>query len=140
MSASAPPPAAPGGRTFRQKLSSVLALFTSTGTLFCCALPSAIAALAGGAAVASFVSTFPWLVPLSQHKGWIFLGSGLMIALSGVLIYRPRGAVACTIAGGEGCAVAGRFTKVTFWLSAAIFSVGTFFAYGLVPALRFLDA
>ncbi|PAP74661.1 hypothetical protein BSZ37_20285 [Rubrivirga marina] len=121
-------------------MSSVLALFTSTGTLFCCALPSAIAALAGGAAVASFVSTFPWLVPLSQHKGWIFLGSGLMIALSGVLIYRPRGAVACTIAGGEGCAVAGRFTKVTFWLSAAIFSVGTFFAYGLVPALRFLDA
>ncbi len=140
MSAPAPLPAAPGGRTFRQKLSSALALFTSTGTLFCCALPSAIAALAGGAAVASFVSTFPWLVPLSQHKGWIFIGSGLMIALSGVLIYQPRGAVACAVAGGEGCAVAGRFTRATFWLSAAIFSVGTFFAYGLVPVLRLLDA
>lgn len=126
-------------RTYRQKLSSYLALFTSTGTLFCCALPSAIAAIAGGAAVASFVSTFPWLVPLSQHKGWIFLGSGLMILLSGILIYRPKGKVACTIAGGEGCEVAGRFTKAMFWLSVTIYVVGAFFAFGLVPVLRLLD-
>lgn len=126
-------------RSFRQKLSSYLALFTSTGTLFCCALPSAIAALAGGAAVASFVSTFPWLVPLSQHKGWIFLGSGLMILLSGILISRPTGKVACTIAGGEGCEVAGRFTKAMFWLSVTIYAFGTFFAYALVPLLRLIE-
>ena len=54
-------------RSFRQRASSYAALFTSTGTLLCCALPSALAALAGGAAVASFVSAFPWLVGLSQH-------------------------------------------------------------------------
>ncbi len=123
----------------KQKLASFLALFSSTGTLLCCALPSAIAAVAGGAAVASFVSTFPWLVSLSQHKEWIFLAAGLMIVLSGLLVYRPKGRVACSLTGGQGCDVAGRFTKVMFWLSAAIFCVGVFFAYALVPLLRLLE-
>ena len=126
-------------QTFKQKLASFLALFTSTGTLLCCALPSAIAVIAGGAAVTSFISTFPWLVPLSRQKEWIFLASGLMIVLSGVLIYRPKGRLACTITGGQGCEVAGRFTKVMFWMSAGIFDVGVFFAYALVPLLRLLE-
>ena len=126
-------------QTFRQKAASFLALFTSTGTLFCCALPAAIAGIAGGAAVASFVSTFPWLVPLSQNKEWIFLASGLMILLSGILIYRPKGKVACTIAGGEGCEVAGRFTRVMFWSSAGIYAVGAFFAYALLPLILLLE-
>lgn len=133
------PPYRTERRSWTQKLSSYLALFTSTGTLICCALPSAIAALAGGAALASFVSTFPWLVTLSQHKEWIFLGAGVMILLSGTLVYRPKGKVACTIAGGEGCAVAGRLTKAMFWLSSGIYATGAFFAYALVPILRVLE-
>lgn len=128
------------GGGFQQKLSSYLALFTSTGTLICCALPSALAAIAGGAAVASFVSIFPWLVPLSQNKGWIFLGAGLMIVLSGILIFRPKGRVACSITGGAGCEVAGRLTKVMYYLSVAIFAVGSFFAYALVPLLTLIRA
>lgn len=124
--------------TWRQSAANVLALFSSTGTLLCCALPSALAALAGGSAVISLVSTFPWLVPLSRHKEWIFLGAGLMIALSAFLTFRPKGRVACTIAGGEGCRVASRFQKVMFWLSAGIYGVGVFFAYAIVPIMRFL--
>lgn len=127
------------GQSWTQKLSSYLALFTSTGTLLCCALPSALAAFAGGAAVASFVSTFPWLVPLSQNKEWIFLAAGLMLALTAVLIYRPKGTVACSVTGGEGCAVADRFTKIVFWTSAVIYAIGAFFAYGLLPLLLLLD-
>ncbi|MFQ5569610.1 MAG: hypothetical protein ACE5G0_08035 [Rhodothermales bacterium] len=123
----------------KQKLASFLALFTSTGTLLCCALPSALAAVAGGAAVASFVSTFPWLVSLSQYKEWLFLSAGLMIALSGLLVYRPKGKVACRLTGSEGCEVAGRFTRVMFWSSAVIFTVGAFFAYALVPLLRLIE-
>jgi len=136
------PPANPQtstGPTWKQKLSSYLALFTSTGTLLCCALPSALAALAGGSAVMSMVSTFPWLVPLSQNKEWIFLGSGLMIVLTAFLIYRPKGKVACSVTGGEGCAVAGRFTRGMFWTSAGIYAVGSFFAYGLLPLMKLLE-
>ncbi|MCH7590213.1 hypothetical protein IIB34_04155 [PVC group bacterium] len=97
-----------------QKLTSFFALFTSTGILLCCALPALIAALAGGAAVSSFVSSFPWLIPLSVHKNWLFLGAGILLIFSGTLTLRPKGKVACTITGGKGCEVAGRFTKLMF--------------------------
>lgn len=118
------------------KVVSFLALFTSTGTLLCCALPSALAAVAGGSAVVSFVSTFPWLVPLSRHKEWIFLVAGVMILFSGVLTYRPKGTVACSITGGRGCAVASQFTKIMFWISVSIYGVGVFFAYALLPIIK----
>jgi hypothetical protein len=125
-------------QTWQQKVSSFLALFTSTGTLICCALPAAVAGIAGGAAVTSMISTFPWLVPLSAHKEWIFLGAGIMLTISGILIYRPKGKVACSITGGEGCEVAGKFTRITFWSSIIIFLTGAFFAYGLYPLQRML--
>ena len=126
--------------TRRQQAASFFALFTSTGTLLCCALPSALAAFAGGAALASFVSAFPWLVTLSHYKGWIFLFAGLMLLVSGALVLRPQGAVACRLTGGAGCEVAGRFSKAMFWAAAIVYVVGAFFAYGLVPLLRLLDA
>lgn len=127
----------PDNQTWKQKASSFFALFTSTGTLICCALPAAVAAFAGGAAVTSMVSTLPWLVPLSANKEWIFLGSGIMLIISGILVYRPKGKMVCTITGGEGCDVAGRFTKIMFWSSVIIYSIGTFFAFALVPIMRF---
>lgn len=123
---------------WQQKISSFFALFTSAGTLLCCALPAAVSAIAGGAAVTSLISVFPWLVPLSAHKEWIFLGAGIMLIISGILVYRPKGKVACRLSGGAGCRTAGTFTKVTFWISVAIYSTGALFAYALVPILRLL--
>jgi len=89
--------------------------------------------------VSSLVSAAPWLVPLSRHKGWIFLGSGVLITASGVLTLRPKGRVACSITGGRGCEDAGRFAKAMLWISAAIWTVGAFFAYAIVPILRLLE-
>lgn len=125
-------------QTWKQKAASFFSLFTSTGTLICCALPAAVAAFAGGAAVTSIISIFPWMVPLSANKGWIFLGAALMLIISGVLIYRPKGKVVCSVTGGESCEVAGRFTKIMFWASVTILLIGAFFAYAIVPIMRFL--
>lgn len=124
----------------KQRVINFLSLFTSTGTLLCCALPAAVAAVAGGAAVGAFVATFPWLIPLSRYKAWIFLAAGLFILLSGILTLRPQGRTACAITGGKGCEVAGRFTKAMFWGSVAIYGIGAFFAYGLAPILRWMEA
>lgn len=126
-------------QTTKQGVVSFLALFTSTGTLLCCALPATITALAGGAALVSFTTNFPWLIEIAAQKGWIFLVSGLMIALSGTLIFRPKGKVACSIAGGDGCAVAGRLTKTVFWFSVGIYAAGAIFAYASVPILRLIQ-
>ena len=133
------PEGSPNQAGLVQRVSGVLALFTSTGTLLCCALPAALGALAGGAAVGSLISALPWLVPLSRHKGWLFLGAGVMIVFTGVFTFRPKGKVACSITGGRGCADASRFAKAMFWISASVYGVGAFFAYAIVPILRLLE-
>ncbi len=122
----------------REKIISFFALFGSTGTLLCCALPAALAAVAGGAAVGTILSAFPWLIPLSQNKAWIFIGAGGLIVFNAILVVRPKGKVACSITGGKGCEVAGAFQKFLLSASIAIYAAGTFMAYGLVPVLQLL--
>ena len=122
------------------RVTGVLSLFTSTGTLLCCALPAALGAIAGGAAVSSMVSAFPWLVPLSRHKIWLFIGAGIMIVFTGFITYRPKGQVACSITGGRGCEDASRFAKVMFWVSLSVYAIGAFMAYAIVPILRLFSS
>jgi hypothetical protein len=123
----------------KEKIISFLTLFTSTGTLLCCAVPAAIATAAGGAAIGAYVSTFPWVVPVSQHKGWIFLTAGLLIAVSSVLTLRPQGRLACALTGGRGCEAAGQFSRVMLWVAISIYGIGAFTTYGLTPILRHLE-
>ena len=59
---------------------SFLSLFTSLGTLLCCALPSLLVLVGLGATVASVLSQAPWLVSMSHHKHWVFLTAGLLIS------------------------------------------------------------
>ncbi len=68
---------------FREsKLVSYGSLFTSFGTLICCAIPSTLVLLGFGAGVASFVSDFPQLIWLSEHKEIVFGVSFGMLGLS----------------------------------------------------------
>src|SRR5437660_9589111 len=71
----------------RGTLLSYLSLFTSFGTLLCCALPSLLVLFGLGATVASFLSAVPWLVSLSHHKNWVFGVSGVLIASNFVYTY-----------------------------------------------------
>lgn len=123
----------------REKLIAFLSLFTSTGTLLCCALPAALAAAAGGAAVGTLITALPWLVPLSRHKAWLFVIAGAVIAANGALAFRPHGKLACAVTGGKGCETAGDLSRAMFWIAAGIYGTGFFFAYLLAPILRFLD-
>ncbi len=118
----------------KNNIMDVLALFSSSGTLICCALPMVVAALAGGAALSSMVSLFPFLVTLSQYKNAIFIFSGSMIALNGYLSFKPLKEIACDVESGEvGCEVAGKYNRKMFYISLGIFSVGVLTAYLLGP-------
>ena len=119
---------------------SVLTLFTSSGTLLCCVLPAVVATIAGGAAVSSMLSAFPFLIPLSMNKGWIFGVSAILIAINGYMVFKPNQEVACDVEVGEdGCEVTGRFNKRMFYISASVLVIGAFFAYALVPILVYFD-
>lgn len=124
----------------RDRTFGFLSLFTSFGTLICCALPSLLVLLGLGATVASFLSAAPWLVTLSRHKGWVFAGSGTLIALNFVYVYalapKLRGAnQVCPVDEPSACRTADRVSRAVLWISAAIYIVGFFTAYLLGPIL-----
>src|SRR3954468_18334067 len=66
---------------------SYLSLFTSLGTLLCCALPSLLVLFGLGATVASVLSEAPWLVAMSHHKHWVFIVAGALISCNFVYVY-----------------------------------------------------
>lgn len=119
---------------------SYLSLFRSFGTILCCALPSLLVLLGFGATVATVLSSAPWLVALSRHKGWVFAVLGTLIAGNLVYIYllsprlRAQG-VACSVGAPEACDTASRVSRVLLWVSAALYAVGLFSAYLLGPIL-----
>src|ERR1700756_3030558 len=105
---------------------SYLSLFTSFGTLLCCALPSLLVLLGLGATVASFLSAAPWLVTLSRHKNAVFLISGLLIGgnLLYVYVIAPRLQAqgdACSADAPDACTSVSRFSRVILWISAALY-------------------
>lgn len=126
----------------RSTLLSYFSLFTSVGTLLCCALPSLLVLLGLGASVASTLSFLPWLVTLSRHKQWTFAISGGLIALSFVNMYfvAPRlRATECTPDGPSACEDASKLSRVLLWVSAAVYTAGFFVAYALGPILTRLE-
>jgi hypothetical protein len=124
-------------------LLTYFSLFTSVGTLLCCALPSLLVLAGLGASVASALSTLPWLVALSHHKRWVFAVSGTLIFLSFVNIYyiaphiRPK---ACAPDSPSACEETGKIGKTLLWMSAAIYVVGFFAAFLLGSILSKMDA
>lgn len=120
---------------------SVLSLFASTSTMFCCALPTLLVTLGLGTVVAGAVSSLPWLVPLSQNKEWVFLASGALIAFNWTLVIRwnRRAANAACVVPGAGdssesaCQTASRFSLVVLWISTALYAVGSVVAFIAFP-------
>jgi len=124
----------------KDKAISVLTLFTSSGTLLCCVLPAIVATIAGGAAVTSMLSSFPFLIPLSMNKGWLFILAAILISINGYMVFKPNQKIACDVEEGEdGCEVTSQFNKRMFYISSIVLVIGAFFAYALVPILVYLD-
>jgi len=122
----------------KEKIISFLSLFGSSTTLLCCALPATLSIIAGGAAVGSLISVFPWLITISRYHNWIFLVAGILLLINGVFVLRPKGKMACAVTGGKGCEVAGSFSKRMFWISIILYGIGFFFAYLYVLIVKFL--
>lgn len=112
-----------------------LSLFTSVGTLLCCALPALFVVLGFGAAFAGLVGSFPQLIWLSENKLWIFGTGAILLAAGGILQWRARF---------EPCPVDPEIAKICassrrsyFWLytiSLGIYLIGVFFAF-IAPTL-----
>ncbi|WP_198262927.1 hypothetical protein [sulfur-oxidizing endosymbiont of Gigantopelta aegis] len=110
-----------------------LTLFTTTGTLVCCALPIIFVTLGLGATVAAMTSAFPILVTMSKYKIWVFAFSGFMLLLSGWSMYRPGRQCPTDKALGQACSRAYLWNKRIYWSSVFIWSIGAFAAFLALP-------
>lgn len=126
------------------RLLAYVGLFSSVGTLVCCALPSTLVLLGLGATVASALASAPWLVALSRHKAWVFATSGTLVAANFYYVYRVvprllarRGACAPD---DPACGRATRTSRRLLWLSAILLALGFAVAYVLPVVLERLDS
>jgi hypothetical protein len=115
-----------------------LTILSSFSTLLCCALPAVLVSLGAGAALASVVTAVPQLIWLSEHKIPLFIFSGCMVALSGIAVYRKRKAPCpADVVQANSCLRLRRWSARIFYLSAALYAIGFFFAF---VAARLLQA
>ena len=112
-----------------------LSLFTSTGTLICCALPALLVALGAGAALSTLISAVPGLVWISEYKEAVFVFAGVMLTVSGWLQWRSRFAP-CPVDVGQrnACLRTRRSSAMVYGASVLVFIVGGFFAF-ILPLL-----
>ncbi len=108
-------------------------LFASSGTLICCALPIILVTLGMGASVAALTSSLPFLIVLSQYKIWVFVFSGLMLAMSAWFIYRPGQSCPTDPQQALICERSKTWNKRIYWFSVVIWSIGFLAAFLALP-------
>lgn len=110
-------------------------LLASTATLLCCVLPAVLVSLGAGAALVGLVSAFPQLVWLSENKAGVFTVAGVLLAVSGVLIWNAR-RLPCPVepAAARACLRLRRLSAWLYAISALMVVVGAAFAF-VLPAI-----
>jgi hypothetical protein len=114
----------------RELALDTLTLFSSLGTLLCCALPALLVSLGAGAAMVSLVTAMPQLVFVSERKVPLFVGAGCMLALSSVSYYRTRNEP-CPIQQQQrrSCLRMRRWSLIMLSISLLAYTTGFFFAF-----------
>jgi len=109
---------------------SLLSLFSSGGTLICCALPALLVSLGAGAVMASLVSSVPQIVWFSEHKLGVFIFAGVMLSISGFLQWKAR-SLPCPSdkALAELCNKTRVNSLRVYFFSVCIFLIGGFMAF-----------
>lgn len=109
---------------------SYLSLFTSFGTVLCCALPSLLVSIGMGAAFAGFIGVFPQVIWLSQNKLLVFGVSGFLIFISALSLYSQRNAP-CPIdpVQAKACTIARKWSLTISYISIFFWLTGAFFAF-----------
>lgn len=110
-------------------------LLASSSTLICCVLPAVMVSVGAGAALAGLVTAVPQLVWLSEHKGLVFGVAGLLLAASGVMLWRAR-YLPCPIdpIAARSCTRLRRISAILYGVSLVAYAAGATFAF-LLPAL-----
>ncbi len=108
----------------------LISLLSSFGTLICCALPALLVSLGAGAVLAGLITNFPQLLFLSKYKIYVFSIAGLLITISGYMLWVNRNAP-CPIdpMAAKLCNRLRKLSIYIYFFSLIIFITGLFFAF-----------
>ena len=114
----------------RNSVLHTLTIFSSVGTLVCCALPALLVSIGAGAVMASLVSAVPQLVWISEHKIPLFVFAGLMLLISSISTYLNRNAQCpADPALAKSCLRTRRVSFGVLLISLTIYATGFYFAF-----------
>jgi len=114
----------------KQTLIPILSLFTSLGTLLCCALPALLVTLGMGAALAGFISSVPFITKISEHKVLVFIIAGILISISSFMQWSGRNRP-CPLDKNKAnaCMKLRKLSIIILIISIIIYVIGAFFAF-----------
>lgn len=127
-----PDTTSPGSSETRTaKAFAFLSLFSSFGTLICCALPALLVAVGLGAAVAGAVSAVPQLIWLSERKGWVFGVAGTLLGVAGLLRWNAA-RLACPVdpVSAAACRRARDYSSWVYGIAVTLYLIGAAVAFG----------
>ena len=120
-------------------LTSVATLFASSSTLICCAIPALLVTLGAGATLSTFISIFPKIVWISEHKVGVFTFAGVMLMISGYMQWRGRFAPCPTdLALRDACMRTRKASLSVYSLSLLLYLIGGWFAF-IQPLISSVD-
>jgi len=99
----------------------------------CCALPIVLITFGMGGAMASLVSLFPWLVPLSKYKAITFTATALLLGYSWVQVKRVK---QCDVADANRL----KWQKRILMFATILLIISVFAAYGLIPLMSWFES
>jgi len=120
----------PVSSLWKQTLLPTLSLFTSFGTLICCALPALLVTLGMGATLAGLIGAAPWITVISDYKKPLFLAAGILLAGATFMQWSARNAP-CPIdpLKAKACSRLRRISWAILIFSIVIYSIGFFIAF-----------
>ena len=104
-----------------------LLLFTSAGTLLCCALPVVLMSIGLGSAAVALYANLSFLPLIGAYKKWINIASFVVLAIAGLVLYRPNRTCPTDPILAAKCKTSRKWNTVFFWLALAIWIFGVFF-------------
>ena len=119
----------------KNKFLDIIALFSSSGTLICCALPSLFVVIGAGASFANLITVFPFLIVLSQYKLYITIFAFVVIVFAGYVNYKTY-YMPCPADPelGRLCMQTRKRSRYIYYFSAALFIFATIFTY-IIPMI-----
>ncbi|MEM1391648.1 MAG: hypothetical protein AAGG45_11260 [Pseudomonadota bacterium] len=111
-------------------LPATLALFTSLGTLICCALPAMLVLAGMGAVWAGVLNTVPGITVFGENKEIVFGATAIVLLASGAWQWHVR-SLPCPAdpTKARACTRLRRISWTLWGISVVAFCIGGFFAF-----------